>query len=644
MQTPHTILKQYWGYDAFRPLQEEIITTILAKKDILALMPTGGGKSICFQVPALLQSGLTLVISPLIALMQDQVRQLKKRNIPAAALHAGIKATEMTTILDNCVNGYIKLLYLSPERLKSHTIIERLPYLNISMLAVDEAHCISQWGYDFRPAYLEIPLLKAQLPDIPTIALTATAPPLVQRDIQQKLAMKKPVLLKKSFARANLAYVVRETPNKLRSLLGILQKVKGSAIVYTMTRIDTEKTAAWLQNQGIRADYYHAGLDHQTRQKKQAAWLAEVPPIIVATNAFGMGIDKPNVRLVAHLGLPTTLEAYYQEAGRAGRDEKKAYAVLLYTLSDLGNLPQKATQGFLHIDHIKALYQILANYYQIAIGSHAGISYPFDLDGFSDTYDLPPKQVAHGIQQLAAAGLIHFDDRFFTPAKIQLKLKGRDLYAFQVANPAADPLIKALTNGYPATIFYHITPISLQRLARILHKKPLQVENQLLHLASLGVADYTPAHNHAQLTFLTPRYPIDDLPVSAKKNRDRQANLLKKAKAVINYASHRYRCRTQILLEYFGEISYKPCKVCGVCVAKTTTPLSFENLYSKYAPFIQAHLAKRPLGVDELVEKIALEATDDIVTTIQYMLAKHELRYNTAWQLVASAPSARQGR
>ena len=636
MKTPHTILKQYWGYDAFRPLQEEIITTILAKKDILALMPTGGGKSICFQVPSLLQPGLTLVISPLIALMQDQVHQLKKRNIPAAALHAGIKTAEMTTILDNCVNGYIKLLYLSPERLKTNTIIERLPYLNISMLAVDEAHCISQWGYDFRPAYLEIPLFKAHLPDIPTIALTATAPPLVQRDIQQKLGMKKPVLLKKSFARANLAYVVRETPNKLRSLLGILQKVKGSAIVYTTTRIDTEKTAAWLQNQGIRADYYHAGLDHHTRQKKQAAWLAEVTPIIVATNAFGMGIDKPNVRLVVHLGLPTTLEAYYQEAGRAGRDEKKAYAVLLYTLSDLANLPKRATQGFLPINHIKALYQILANYYQVAIGSHAGISYPFDLDDFSDTYDLPPKQVTHGIQQLSTAGLIHFDDRFFTPAKIQLKLQGRDLYTFQVANPAADPLIKALTNGYPATIFYHITPISLQRLARILHKRPLQVEKQILHLASLGVADYTPAQNHAQLTFLTPRYPIDDLPISAKKNLARKHNLLKKAKAVINYASHRYRCRTQILLEYFGEIAYKPCKVCGVCVAKTTTPLSPEKLYSKYAPFILAHLANNTLGVDELVEKIALEATDDIVTTIQYMLAKHELRYSPQWQLVSN--------
>ena len=436
------------------------------------------------------------------------------------------------------------------------------------MLAIDEAHCISAWGYDFRPAYLEIALFKKHLPNVPTIAVTATATVAVQADIQDKLGMKQARLLKKSFARSNLAYVVRPTSNKERSLLGILKKVSGSAVVYVKTRMTAERMAMFLQAKGVSADYYHAGLNARTREQRQKSWVHEARRVIVATNAFGMGIDKPNVRLVIHIDPPMSLEAYYQEAGRAGRDEKKAYAVLLYGEEDLDWITQQVRDSFLPIEYLKRLYQLLANYYQIAVGSHAGVSYEFDLDHFSTIYDLSAKKAQEGIKRLEAAGLVYFDDSLLVPAKVHIKLQGRDLYGFQVANPKADKLIRTILKQYSTDIFYSFQPISLPLLAHISRETTKEIDKQLVHLADLGVINYSPSGKHAKITFLTPRYAVDNLPLHEKKYLTRQAILTKKVEAMVSYIRHQHRCRTQLLLEYFGEISYKPCKVCDVCLSK----------------------------------------------------------------------------
>ncbi len=622
------LLQQHWGYTHFRTLQKEIISQVLQKKDVLALMPTGGGKSICFQIPALMQPGITLVITPLIALMEDQVYQLKQRDIKAVAIHAGLTKEEVNHTLDLALYGKIKLLYLSPERLKSTSFLERLQHMKVSLLAIDEAHCISQWGYDFRPAYLAIADVKKFFPNVATIAVTATATQEVQQDIKKKLAMQHAIILKKSFARENLSYVVRQSTHKERTLLSILQKTSGSTIIYANTRIETEHLSHLLNKNNITADYYHAGLDTDTRTLKQQAWIKEAKRVMIATNAFGMGIDKPNVRFVLHTTPPNTLEAYYQEAGRAGRDGLMSYAILLYDEVDFNRLLKKVEESHLSPERLKALYQSLANHYQIAVGSHAGVTYEIDVEHFAITYGFSPSQVKTGMKQLEVAGLIQLNEQR-QAAQVHIILSGNQLYAFQMTNPTDDILLKALIDFYDP--FEILKNISLKRLAEACKKNVKQINKQLKSLAQMGVLKYKAEGKPSLLTFLTPRYTTDQLPLA--KHEKRQDILRKKVKEVIDYTKHKHRCRSQILLEYFGEISYKTCGICDICLLKKRTEKDDHADYKKFCPLILDHLTQGKLPVHILIDKIDTNESIAISKVIQTMLEKNEVTYDDALHL-----------
>ena len=478
MQSIQHILKQYWGHNTFRPLQAEIIQAVLAGKDVLALLPTGGGKSICFQIPALAQPGICLVVTPLIALMKDQVEQLKQRGIPAAAIFAGMKPQEIDIVLDNCIYGQLKFLYVSPERLKTEIFQERVQKMPINLLAVDEAHCISQWGYDFRPAYLDIAELRPLIPNVNIIALTATATRSVKQDIQEKLHFREAVLFQKSFARDNLAYVVRKAEDKNNILLRILHSIHGTAIIYVYTRRKTKEVASFLLRNNVNATFYHAGLTNEERARRQDAWLQGKISVMVATNAFGMGIDKPDVRLVVHLDLPTTLEAYYQEAGRAGRDEKKAYAVVLYDQQDINELRASIQEGHPTVEYLKTVYQHLANYYQVAVGTHAMTTYDLDWEEFASNCRLKPQEAYQAIKRLESEGLIQLNEAFFQPAKLHIPTNHKELYAFQVAHASYDPLIKALLRLYGGELFTDFCNISENKVARFLQTMPQAVIKQ----------------------------------------------------------------------------------------------------------------------------------------------------------------------
>lgn len=418
----HNILAKYWGYHSFRPLQEEIITSVLQGNDTLALLPTGGGKSVCFQVPALVQEGVCIVISPLIALMKDQVDNLQKKGISAIAITSAMHKREIDIAFDNCVYGNIKFLYLSPERLITPIAQARIQKMKVSLIAVDEAHCISQWGYDFRPSYLEIAKLRELQPKVPVLALTATATPEVVKDIQEKLRFKKANVLQKSFERKNLAYVVIGEEDKLSRLLKVVNNVGGTGVVYVRNRKKTQEVAAFLQKNKIPADFYHAGLTPGERSQKQDSWIKNKTRVIVATNAFGMGIDKPDVRFVVHLDLPDSLEAYFQEAGRAGRDEGKAYAVMLYNEADINDLKSNVEMSFPSVEEIRQTYQALANYYQLAVGSGEGAAFDFDISELCRNYKLEPVTVFNSIRFLEKEGYISATEAVYQPSRINFTL------------------------------------------------------------------------------------------------------------------------------------------------------------------------------------------------------------------------------
>ena len=474
--SPLETLRQYWGYKDFRPLQQDIVQAVLDGKDVLALLPTGGGKSICFQVPTLMRPGLCVVVSPLIALMKDQVDQLKKRGIAAEVVFAGMRAPEIDLALDNCIYGQVKFLYVSPERLKTTLLQERVKKMQINLLAVDEAHCISQWGYDFRPAYLEIAAFRTLIPNVNTIALTATATPTVQQDIQEKLQFSHPLCFQKSFTRDNLIYVVRKTEDKERQLLSILHHVPGTAIVYVNTRKKAKTAAQFLQKNDINAAAYHAGLTTLEREARQEAWFNGSTRVIVATNAFGMGIDKLNVRSVIHLDFPTTLEAYYQEAGRAGRDDKKAYAVILYDIHDIALLRESIQRAHPSPEQLKKVYQQLANYYQVAVGSHNMITYDFDLEYFAHAYGLKPQLVYQSLKTLEGEGLIQLNEAFSQPARLHIPTDPKTLYTFQVAHAHYDLLIKALLRLYGGELFSTFTTVSVPHIAHFINITPQEVK------------------------------------------------------------------------------------------------------------------------------------------------------------------------
>ena len=566
MKNPIDILKKYWGYPEFRAMQEDIIISILEGKDTLALLPTGGGKSICFQVPALCIDGLCLVISPLIALMKDQVEQLKKRHIPAAAIYSGMTKREVDIVLDNCRYGQVKFLYLSPERLKTDIFKERVKLMNVSIVAIDEAHCISQWGYDFRRPYMDIPELYPLVGEVKKVALTATATKEVKVDISEKLEFQEPIIFQKSFARKNLSYSVFQLENKEQKLLEILKNVKGSAIVYVKSRKATQKVSDFLTREKISADYYHAGLTTKIRTDKQDNWINNRSRVMVSTNAFGMGIDKPDVRVVVHLDLPESLEAYYQEAGRAGRDEKNAFAVLLYNKSDISRLKENFERSFPSIEYLKRIYQALANYYKLAVGSSQLQSFDFDMENFSNNFRLKAYDVFYAIKKLEEQGLILLNESFYKPSTLMLSVSNEGLYKYCIANQQYEPILKGILRLYGGEVYQEFLKISEYDLAKLIKSNSNVVIKQLEYLHSNNILVYDKIKENPQLTFLTPRQDSGSLKLDKVQLKTRRKNIEIKLKAIIGYVGDKNSCRTRIFQEYFDETAYLNCGVCDKCI------------------------------------------------------------------------------
>ncbi|WP_073108414.1 RecQ family ATP-dependent DNA helicase [Hymenobacter daecheongensis] len=564
------VLRQNWGHQAFRPMQEDIIRSVLAGQDTLALLPTGGGKSICFQVPALARPGLCLVVSPLIALMKDQVENLRKRGIKAEAVYSGMSHQEIDQTLDNCVYGPVKFLYVSPERLLTDMFRARVGRMKVSLLAVDEAHCLSQWGYDFRPPYLQIAALRELLPGVPVIALTATATEQVKLDIVEKLRFGPGHrVFQQSFARPNLSYSALPTEDKLRRLLEVVRGVGAdkTSIVYARTRRQTEDTAAYLQQHGLKAAAYHAGLPSDQRTRTQQDWMENRIRCIVATNAFGMGIDKPDVRLVVHLEAPDNLEAYYQEAGRAGRDEKYAFAVLLHGPNDADELRRRTQQTYPPLDTVRRVYQALANFSRTAVGGGELVAFDFDIQQFAETYRIKALDAHNSLRTLAREGFVQLNEAVNTPARVHIPIDHHDLYRFQVANEQHDKLIKSLLRFNGGELFSGFQRISENSLAQHLKLSVLDVRKTLLFLHRSGIIQYQPRQESPQALFTTPRYDADKLPLDQKRLLQARDLARDKTEAVIRYAAGG-RCRQQLLLEYFGELDAPACKVCDFCLAE----------------------------------------------------------------------------
>jgi ATP-dependent DNA helicase RecQ len=612
------ILTLYWGFSTFRPLQEEIIQSVLNKRDTLALLPTGGGKSLCFQLPALALEGICIVVSPLIALMKDQVENLKRKGIPAHFIIYGMNKREIDIILDNCIYGPVKFLYVSPERLSSELFLERLKKMKVSILAVDEAHCISQWGYDFRPSYLEIVNIRALLPGVPVIALTASATKEVVVDIQEKLAFKKNNVFKADFIRKNLAYIVFYEENKLQRLLSIIEKTKGSGIVYVRNRKKTQEIAAFLCKNKVKADYYHAGLNSLGRHKKQDAWMLNSIQVIVATNAFGMGIDKPDVRFVVHVDLPDTLEAYFQEAGRAGRDEKKAYCVLLYNNADKVNLEERILQNFPSREEIRNTYQALANSYKLAIGSGQGISFDIDLNSLCNTYSLNPIIAYSCLKILEIEGLLVLSESVFLPSRIHILLNNQDLYAFLVSHESYDRFLKIILRSY-AGLFENYENIYEKEIASRANMPYEEVVRFLQNLHKMEVISYLPAKDAPQIVFTQPRIDANKLKISKKSYEDRKEKYIQKIESVIDYASRQSKCRSQMLLSYFGEPDSHRCGTCDVCIGRNKLELS-EYEFEMVKDQVKQFLFKQPAPLPDTIKAVLNTNQDKVLKVIQWLI------------------------
>ena len=532
----------------------------------MVLLPTGGGKSICFQVPALMKEGLCLVISPLIALMKDQVDQLKGRGIKAMAIHSGLRKREIDTLLDNCVYGDYKFLYVSPERLKTDIFLERFKKMNINLIAVDEAHCISQWGYDFRPSYLEIVAIRSIFPKVPVVALTASATIKVRTDIIEKLELKAPSIFVKSFRRDNLSYAVRWAENKLEKAVEILQKVPGSAIIYTRSRKGTKETAQHLQKLGVSATYYHAGLDQNVRNERQMNWIRGEVRVMVATNAFGMGIDKSDVRAVIHLDLPENLENYYQEAGRAGRDGIKAFAVLLVREQDCMSLEETAEIAYPPEEMLKKVYQCLANYYRLAVGSAQMTSFDFDFLDFTKSYNLAIPLTYNAIKVLQEEAFLLFSESVFLPSSLHFLVSQSKLYEAQIAYAKLDPLIKLLLRLHGGELFVSYIRIKESKIAELLNTSEKEVVGMLRKMDELGLVDFSGKKDQPQITFITPRLDAGSLPLNKKRIKERRAQAIEKAQKIIEYAKNNKICRTLQIVNYFGEESDFHCGICDNCI------------------------------------------------------------------------------
>lgn len=561
------LLKTYWGYDSFRGVQRDIIESIGARKDTLGLMPTGGGKSVTFQVPALSQKGVCIVVTPLIALMKDQVQNLRRRGIKAVAVYSGLSREEIIVALENCIFGQYKFLYVSPERLTTELFLSKLRHMKVSFITVDEAHCISQWGYDFRPSYTRIAEIREYLPDIPILALTATATPEVVKDIQRQLGFKQENVFQMSFERPNLTYVVRHTEDKITELLHILSCIQGSAIVYTRDRKGTKEVSALLEKEHITATFYHAGLDDADKDKRQRLWQSGQIRVMVATNAFGMGIDKPDVRLVVHLDLPDSIEAYFQEAGRAGRDGQRAYAVLLYQKSDRTSMMRRIPDSFPTKEAIRTVYEHLCYYYQMAMGDGLNVTREFHLDEFCRNFKHFPVQTHNALKILTQAGYIEYTEEQDNASRLHFLLRRDELYRLGELPDDMENLIQWVLRSYGG-LFSDYVFIDERRLATLSGLTTDQVYHSLLDLSIRHIVHYIPHKKTPYITFTCKRIESDRIVLNPEIYERRKENLEKRIKAMVEYATEEDVCRSRFLLDYFGENQPHNCLRCDVCLSK----------------------------------------------------------------------------
>ena len=618
------ILKQYWGYDSFRDLQEEIITSIGEGKDTLGLMPTGGGKSITFQVPALAQSGLCIVITPLIALMKDQVQNLRKRGIKALAIYSGMTRQEIVTALENCIFGDYKFLYISPERLDTEIFRIKLRSMKVSMITVDESHCISQWGYDFRPAYLKIAEIRELLPGVPVLALTATATPEVVKDIQSRLNFREENVFRMSFERKNLAYIVRKTDNKTGELLHILKRIDGSAIIYVRNRRRTKEITELLMQEGITADFYHAGLDNAVKDLRQKRWQNGEIRVMVATNAFGMGIDKPDVRIVLHIDLPYSPEAYFQEAGRAGRDGLKAYAVILYAKSDKMTLHKRVADTFPEKEYILQVYEHLQYYYQMAMGDGFQCIREFNLEEFCRKFKYFPVPVDSALKILTQAGYLEYTDEQDNASRILFTIRRDELYKLREMGTEAETLIQTILRSYTG-VFTDYAYISEDTLAIRTGLTRQQIYNILVTLAKRRIVDYIPHKKTPYIIYTRERLELRYLHIPASVYEERKARYEARIKAMEEYVTSESVCRSRMLLRYFGEKNEHNCKQCDVCLNRHETDCLPEDSFREMRKQILELLARKSLPPAGIANAIEAER-EDISRVIQYLLEEGELK------------------
>lgn len=630
----HQLLHKYWGFSSFRPLQKEIIQSVFDGKDTLGLMPTGGGKSLTFQVPVMAMEGICLVVTPLIALMKDQVDNLRECGIKAAAIYSGMTRDTIVATLDNCIFGDYKFLYVSPERLSSDIFLIKLQAMNVCLLVVDESHCISQWGYDFRPSYLNIADIRKHLPGVATLALTATATSEVVKDIQEKLLFKEKNVFRKSFERKNLSYVVRFCENKIGELLNILTSVDGSSIVYVRSRKGTQSIAETLIKNGIDATHFHAGLSYEQKVFKQNEWKQNECRVIVSTNAFGMGIDKPDVRLVIHMDLPNSLEEYYQEAGRAGRDEEKSYGIILWNKQDISNLKKRISDSFPSKKHIVRVYECLANYYQIAAGSGGGLVLDFNLIDFCRTFRLSVLQTHHALKTLELAGYMEYTNEIDSRSRLKFRLYRNELYTLQLEKDY-EHLIKFILRNYTG-VFADNVYIDESFIGSKINKTREEVYEMLMNMAKRRYIDYIPQKQTAFIIYTTTREENQFVYIPKSVYEHRKKRFERRINSMTQYVEIDHVCRSKMLLSYFDEKNPKSCGICDVCLQKNRSGLTNYEFEEINAALLKLFSDKMEIRLNDLVNNITqnniishitsqIVDSEKVITVIRFLVDEGRL-------------------